>query len=257
MKTETEKIANLLELDYNIKSDFAYHNNTLVHIIPLKLPSKTYRISLFTLKEKNRCILFEDEWKNKREIALSIIANKLNTTPYRIFARKCEIKSIPIKIANAFFNQNHISGATQCSFAFGIFHENNLISCISFRRPFIKKYSSFIEIARFATKINFCVVGGLSKILKYATPTLIDKGYKGIITYADCRLGFGNGYAQTGFEFYDQTDQDYFYSNGKERFNRFKFRATKTESEKEVAIRNGVFRVYGCGSYIYIKKFEA
>jgi hypothetical protein len=202
---------------------------------------------------KPRCIFFEDEYRDKREIALSLISNRMYKTAYKIAARKCSFVKIPNNVSKIFFDQNHIAGAVQSSFSFGLIYNQNLVACISFRKPFIKKYGNAIEIARFASSKNLIVQGGLSKLLVNTRPILKETGYDKILTYADRKLGEGNSYQKVGFKHIDITNQDYFYSDGENRFNRFKFRATKEKSEKEVAIDNNVFRVYGLGSAIFIK----
>jgi len=40
------------------------------------------------------------------------------------------------------------------------------------------------------------------------------------------------------------------------RYDRFRFRAQSGKSEKEVAQENKVYRIYGCGNYLYEYKFN-
>lgn len=248
MKTLTQDLSNLLNFKYNPTNDIAVFKNIAFHIIPLKLNNQTYWDNIFNIRYKNRCIFFEDEWVNKRNIVLSMISHQLNASNKRIYARKCEVKKITPKVANIFFNLNHISGGTQASMAFGLFYNDELISCISFRKPFIAKYKDFVEIARFASLINHSVVGAFSKLLHFSKPYLEEKN---IITYADKRFGYGKVYQKNSFKLIGSTPQDYYYTDGKVRYNRFKFRAQDGKTEKEIALINSVFRVYGCGSLIY------
>jgi len=50
-----------------------------------------------------------------------------------------------------------------------------------------------------------------------------------------------------------ETGPDYWYSDGRKRFDRFKFRASNGKSEKIIASENNVFKIWGCGSNIFIK----
>ena len=80
-------------------------------------------------------------------------------------------------------------------------------------------------------------------------------GYTGILTYADRRFGDGDTYSKNGFFFLSSSPVDYWYSEGIDRYFRFKYRAQKPLSEKQVAEQNGVYPVYGCGSNTYIYRF--
>ena len=75
--------------------------------------------------------------------------------------------------------------------------------------------------------------------------------YDKILTYADLRFGNGNVYSKNGFSFVKQTSIDYWYTDGKVRHFRFKYRAQPGKPEKQVAEENGVWKVFGCGSNLY------
>ena len=75
--------------------------------------------------------VFEDEWSFKQEIVLSIIKNKLNLTPNRVYARKCEIKEIPPKKYKDFCEQNHIQGYVSAKIKLGLFYDGELVSIMS------------------------------------------------------------------------------------------------------------------------------
>jgi len=46
--------------------------------------------------------IFEDEWRDQEDIIKSILLNKFNKNTNKIFARKCQIYSVPIDIARQF-----------------------------------------------------------------------------------------------------------------------------------------------------------
>jgi len=66
------------------------------------------------------------------------------------------------------------------------------------------------------------------------------------------RFGTGEVYSKNHFQFVGTTDVDYWYTNGKQRYNRFKYRAKNGKSEKHIAEESNVKRIYGCGSNIYL-----
>jgi len=95
------------------------------------------------------------------------------------------------------------------------------------------------------------VTGGLTRLLKKASIWAKSENYTGIVTYADLRFGNGDGYLTAGFEFKKDTGPDYWYTDGKVRYDRFQFRAKNGKSEKEIAKERKVFKINGCGSNIF------
>lgn len=198
--------------------------------------------------------VFSDEWLQKKEIVKSMISNKLMMSK-RVFARNLDFRVVSKDDRKKFFNQNHISGDVNARYSYGLFQNEELISCISFRKPIQKKWSNFIEIARFATKLNTMVVGGLSKLIKHSIPIIKENelDLHGIMTYADRRFGEGNAYRKAGFSYYGDTGLDYWYTDGIKRINRFCVKARDGLSESVVAHNMGVGKVYGCGSNIFVR----
>lgn len=195
--------------------------------------------------------IFSDEWIHKKEICKSMIKNRLGLIDQKIFARKCEIREVKVKEAKEFFERNHISGYVPSTIRFGLFYRSELVLCLSLRRPRHGKYKGMTEISRFASKINTNVTGGLTRLLKKASIWAKSENYTGIVTYADLRFGNGDGYLTAGFEFKKDTGPDYWYTDGKVRYDRFQFRAKNGKSEKEIAKERKVFKINGCGSNIF------
>ena len=129
-----------------------------------------------------------------------------------------------------------------------------IVAALSLRAPRNqKKYKGKIEIARFATLINTSVPGGLSKLLRHAEAWCRSSGYESIMTYVDRRIGKGHGYESAGFVTTSETDVDYWYTDNEMRYGRFKFRAGGGLSERQVATKAGVSKIWGCGSLIMCK----
>jgi len=216
---------------------------------------KRYHINK-TLKCKEKQInlfhIFSDEWRDKKEIVKSMILHRIEKTKRKIFARKTIVKTVSASDRKIFFEQNHISGDTGAQFSIGLYHEDELVSCISFRKPIQKKWKGYVEIARFANVINTVVVGSLSKLLKESIKMLDLSQVRGIITYADRRFGEGNGYGKVGFTHFGDTGIDYWYTDGVKRINRFSVKAKNGITEREIAKNMNIGRIYGCGSNIWI-----
>jgi len=195
--------------------------------------------------------VFQDEWENKQSIVKSMIANKLGASSRKIHARKCVVKMVATKDAKKFFNANHVSGWSPAGLGtIGLFFDEELVSALSLRIPRQKKHAQAmtVEICRFASALNTNVVGGLSKLMKAVITLAKQNAFVSILTYADLRYGKGKCYSAVGFTYTGWTGLSYDYNDGVRRYGRFKFRATKTMTENEVAKAAGVRRIYGCGN---------
>ena len=198
--------------------------------------------------------IFSDEWKFKKEIIISMLNNRMNLITDKIPARKCEIRNVSNKEAEEFFEKTHISGHVAAKIYLGLYYHNELVSCLSLRKPRQIIYNNSLEFARFSSKLNTVIVGGFSKLFKEAESYCKSNNYEQIITYADLRFGTGEVYKNNGMQFIKNTEIDYWYTDGIHRYDRFKFRAKDGLSEKEIAEAAKVYRVYGCGSALYLKK---
>lgn len=199
--------------------------------------------------------VFEDEWLNKSDIVKSMIKSKLGKSSNTIYARKCEIKIITNSESKSFFDITHISGYVQSSLNLGLYFNNELVSCISFRSTWNKKYGyNVVEIARFSSKLDTQVIGGFSKLLKAAIPQLKALDYQKILTYADCRFGSGDVYNKSGFTHLGHTGANYFYEKNGIREDRFSHRkdSSKQGTELEQNALNGWHQIYDAGSEIYL-----
>jgi hypothetical protein len=196
--------------------------------------------------------IFSDEWLTKKDLVQSMIKNRLGIFEI-VGARKCIFKKISSKESERFFNENHISGFVNGCWHGALFYNDEIVLAMSLRKPRQKKYAGSVEIARLATKKNFKVSGGASKILKYVKKEIRDQ-YDSIISYCDLSYGNGRVYEKIGFELISEIKTNYWYTDGIFRFDRFKFRANNGKSEKEVAAENKVARIYGCGNNLYFLK---
>lgn len=207
-------------------------------------------------KDKNIQLfhIFSDEWEENEDLIKSMISSRLGKCT-AIGARKLVVeKELASKEYREFFNQSHISGFTNSSKTFSLKDSisGEIMCALSLRKPFQKFYSDSVEIARFSTKPFYNVQGGFSRLLKEASLWAKQNGYKSILSYCDIRFGEGGVYAKNGFNLIGETDLNYWYTDGVERFDRFKFRAKDGKPEKQIAEEAGVYKVYGCGNKIYL-----
>lgn len=209
--------------------------------------------------------IYSDEWETNKELLKSMLAARVGKTKHKINGRSCTIKEIDTKLTRQFFDNNHVSGYTKCSKAFGLFDSTNeLVSCMSFRQPnqkseWLAANKHIIELARYANKQHTTVRGGFTKLLRHAIDKWLQPytDYTCLWSYCDTGHGTGNVYQKAGFVLSERkVSMNYWYTDGKKRYNRFKFRACNGLSEKEVAKNNKVWKVYGSGNRLYVYNFR-
>lgn len=208
--------------------------------------------------------IFEDEFKNKLELVVSRLSNLLGLNCIKIFARKCEIKEIQNQEKSDFLKSNHIQGNSNTSMNFGLFHQNELVSVMTFSKERLalgnnKSKDDVYELNRFCSKLGINVVGGASKLLKHFIN--VYKPSK-VISYADRRWSQGGLYEKLGFVNRGNTKPNYWYTRDfilrEHRFNYRKdvlykkietFDPLLTESENMK--NNGYLKIWDAGSKRY------
>jgi hypothetical protein len=202
--------------------------------------------------------IFDYEWLYKKDIIKSVILNKLKLTPNKIYARKCDIRIVNNEEKDVFLSYNHIQGTCVSSINLGLYHNNELVSIMTFGANRFKQDGN-TELLRFCNKINTNVIGGASKLFKYF---INNYKFNNIITFADRRYSLGNLYKILGFKFHSFTPPSYFYWKNMKVYNRMSFQKhmlknkleifDKSLSEYENMLNNGYNRVWDCGNYKFI-----
>ena len=209
--------------------------------------------------------IFEDEFHKHKDIVFSKLKHILgisNKLP-RIFARRTEVREIPLDDAKYFLNNNHIQGFEKSTVYVGAFLKGCLIGVMSF----VQREENMWELNRFATDIRAvcCGVGG--KLFKYFIKNYNPNEVK---SFADRRWTLNsdnNLYTKLGFTLEKTLRQDYRYFNDRVgrylRIHKFNFRK-KILSEKygfplsmtesEMAKKLGYTRIWDCGLFKYIWK---
>jgi len=245
-----------IELDIHIPSaNFAIEYNGLYWHSTYFKSSIYHEQKSLSCSQMNIALLhvFEDEWRDKQDIIKSMIKHRLHLSDSVFDARKCKVVDLTPKQKRAFFEENHLDGDTASKTAFGLTYEDQLVQAISLRESFHKKYVDDIEVARLCGARGVHVRGGIGKLLNRAKQFAREHSYKSIITYVDNRLGWGNSYQVAGMKLIDQTPPRFWWTDFENRFNRFKFKADKSNSltEADVAREAGVCKIWGCSNQVY------
>lgn len=208
--------------------------------------------------------IFENEWMLKKDIVKSRIKNLLGKYDISIFARKCEVRELDKKMSTQFQIENHIQGAVFSPINIGLFFNDELVSLMTFSKSRLTKKNQY-ELVRFCSKLNYQVIGGASKLLKY-----FEKHYnpKSLVSYADRRWSVGKLYYKLGFNLSHKSKPNYWYLKRgtfilesrikyqkHKLINKLKF-FDNNKSEYENMKDNGYDRIFDCGNYVFNKKYE-
>jgi hypothetical protein len=265
--TNNRKIVKGFEIDIFLPElNLAFEFNGLYWHSELKGKTRNYHLNKTQecLQQNIQLIqIFEDEWVYKQDIVKSRILNLLNLTPTKIHARKCKIKIIDNKIKNRFLISNHIQGEDKSKIKLGLYHDDELVSVITFSKlrkvTGNKNTEGSYELLRFCNKLNTNVIGGFSKLLNYFIKNYFPKL---IISYADRRWSLGKVYEKNNFNFIHNTPPNYWYTKYyKIREHRYKYRKSELPkildnyndliSEWENMKNNKYNRIWDCGSKKY------
>jgi hypothetical protein len=215
--------------------------------------------------------IMEDEWFLRNEIVKEKIKHILNSkkeTKKSIYARKCNIQLINSKTKNLFLNNNHIQGEDKSDIHLGAFFEGELVSVMTFgsKRNMTSIGSNGFELRRFASKIDYVVVGIFSKFISYFKNNYNPKY---IFTFLDLRWNPNsndNVYEKNGFLMTELIKPDYTYYNSKvsryRRFHKFSFGKnllkkkfpqvfSEEKTEWQIMQELGYDRIWDCGKYRY------
>ena len=235
--------------------------------------SKNYHLqkTIDCEKQNIRLIhIFEDEWLEKQDIVKARLLNLLGKNQFKIGARKCKIKQVPVEEERNFLNNNHLQGYAASTICYGLYwlspvnNKEYLVALMSFG-PLRKNLGSsnqegHYELYRFVTAKNFSVLGGASRLFKHFIKRFNPKQ---VISFADRRWSIKsdkNLYTTLGFKFDSYTEPGYFYVQGNKRINRFTLRkdvlikeygCSPEQSEHEFCQQQGWYRIYDCGQLKY------
>lgn len=174
------------------------------------MKSKQYHLMKTELCEQKGLQLvhiFEDEWRDKKDIVKSRIKNLLGHYSKTVYARKCEVREVSSRESSIFQDASHLQGSVKAKVHLGLFDRDELVSLMTFGKSRFSKKHEW-EMLRFCSKLGYHVVGAAGKLLKCFERTFHPKS---LVTYADRRWSQGKLYRALGFTQIGMTPPNYWY----------------------------------------------
>lgn len=220
--------------------------------------------------------LYETEWVQKRAIVIDKLNAIFHKDMTRLFARKLKVRllndSVNRKEATKFLDKNHIQGSAGAQWSVGLVDGMELVAVCTFKYGTgyscggqSKGTGMYWELNRYATKLGYCVVGGLSKC--------IDRFFKEhpevhkIVSFADRRWTspLRTAYGSSGFVYKGTIEPNYKYTDLDSRHplkNKQYMRKSQIEkrgeacyspekTETEMSKELGFYRIYDAGKIRY------
>ena len=205
--------------------------------------------------------IWEDDWITKSEIIKTMLAHKIGvSSKKKIYGRETVPSVISSGEAFKFLNNYHVQGSARGSFYVGLKDkkDDELVAVM----VFIKQDALFSKatLVRYAT--SCVVIGGFSKLLKFA---IANNSFREIVTFADLTVSDGSLYEKNGFFVDKVLPPDYSYLVNKTRVHKFSYRLKRFKndpalqyeeglSERELALLNGLPRIWDAGKIRYVKR---
>lgn len=263
--TNDRKIINPLELDFYIPAyNLAIEVNGIYFHGEYSAKPKDYhkhKTELCNEKGIQLIHIWENDWITNKDLIISMLKSKLNLSGHKVGARECEIKNVSSKDAREFLEYNHLQGAINSKYRFGLYYKNELVSLMTFGNLRVsvgmKSNKTTCELYRFCNKRDWNIQGGASKLFKHAINILKNEGFKEIITFAKRDWSNGDLYNKIGFINEGYTEPGYFWVNTHgQKLSRYSCRKSniaKTDEEKkmtevEIMHNRGFFRCYDSGN---------
>jgi len=208
--------------------------------------------------------IYEDEWTDKQDIVKSRINNLLNKSN-KIYARKCDVRSVDFKECKEFLNLNHIQGSVNSSINIGLYYNNELVSIMTFGKPRkglkYKTENNTYELYRFCSKLNTSIIGGASKLFKYFI--LNNPDINEIFSYSSLEWP-GNVYEKLGMTLDNISNFSYWYIVGKKRISRHIYNKQNlinmgydpNKTADEILKELKIYKIYGAGNKRFVYKKE-
>ncbi len=254
-----------------VKYYFKSKNRTIFFIDNKKIieNNKIRPILFYKLKNRydNSIFFYEDEWVNSKKPVESKIKMVLGISKNpKIFARNCTILNIDSDEKNEFLSKNHIQGKVKSTIALGAYYNNLLVAVMTFNenRNMTNDENRFdYELNRFATDINYHVVGIGGKLFNYFLKH-IEKN-KTIVSYGDRRFVLNaqnNIYKKINFTLNQISKHDYYYINNSS-INRIhkitmqmRFKNNINLNKEEKYGNLDYEKIWDCGKYRFIYRYE-
>ena len=197
-----------------------------------------------------RLIFFrQDEILFQPEIVASMCAVLAGNVARKIPGRKCHVREVPRSHADAFLQQNHLMGRDHASSALGLYHGDELVSLVTYR----KKGPGVLDISRFCTNLNLVVLGGYTKLMKQVEA--LHPGFD-IESWVDLRYADGHSLVKNGYRLV-RIVPSFRWTDFVVTYPRQYCRADDGKSEREIANEKSLCKIWDCGQALYRKEFKS
>jgi hypothetical protein len=202
--------------------------------------------------------IFETEWINpiKQNIWKSIITGTLDKG-IKLDANDLKIKNVSKLEAKTFLEYNHLQGYTNCTLAYGLYKDAELMSLMVFNNS---DNDNEWLLVRFCNKLGYNILEAASKLLN----NFREKYVGSIKTTIDRRWDNDNLYKTLGFKEFTINEPEPFYwhlNNSNVLFSESEFQNHKTKfgfeknlstnNELQTIIDNKFAIIYDSGSITY------
>lgn len=200
------------------------------------LKNQTFKHVAMAEKGIRLITILDAEWERNTEAVKNILHHTFHTLP-KVGARECVLKSINYCDCKEFMNTYHIQGNTPAKYYYGLYHNEELISVMSFRLN-----KGEWELARYCSTKS--VQGGASKLL---SAFVKEHSPAKIISFCHDRLFSGEVYAALGFTKEKSYPFDYYFFFKGKLFTRRHF--TKQKIPKEFHLKGYFETTENYGAY--------
>lgn len=209
--------------------------------------------------------IFGYEWTHNADIIESMLLNLFNCNSTKIYARKCELRTVSGIDSAEFLTHNHRQGAANSKIRLGLYYNDELVSLMTFGKMRStmgtgnQDLSDCWELVRFCNKLNTSVVGGASKLFKYFVNTYNPQRIR---SFSDRAHTKGALYQTLGFKEVNRSDANYVWvdietDKAYHRVNAQKRNLKKflhddtvdlTQTEKQIMESHGFAQVFDSGT---------
>lgn len=223
-----------------------------------KSPMTLHKHKTDLAKEKGIRLIhvYEDDWRDKKDIVKNLLLNALGMNTTSFYARKCIVSEITPNVAREFLEKNHIQGYAKCWKSLALHHNGELVAVMSFSKNTSQrgiKFDEVYELSRYASVGR--VVGGAGKLFMHFAN---NNDVKEVFSYSSNDMFTGQMYAKLGFLNAGQVRPDYKVIDKAVRRHKSNYRRSALEkrfgerfdpnqSEHENCKRLGLFRIYNSG----------
>jgi GNAT superfamily N-acetyltransferase len=202
--------------------------------------------------------IFSDEWLLRQPQVQGYLDAVLHKNK-SVYGRKCYVDIIDSSIGKNFIQQFHIQGCRRAALVyFGLYYQDELCGVLSLNNH--HRMTEDIVLDRLAFVRGVSVLGGASKLLKYAIQWCKQNSIHKITTWSDNRWSSGTVYHKMGFVLDKEIGADYSYvkiSQPRQRISKQSMMKSKTGcpsniTEKEWCLQHGYARIWDCGKKRFV-----